>query len=124
MESPNRAAKKYCRQVRLWLPGGQIRRPIMKQLRCAVDDYIFQNPRANLSALQLHFGSPRDVAAAFVENMDTKELLRSLRIRQRVLAAAVSVALLFSIAWAVHNVLMLHKVYGDHYGAYAVIYYE
>ena len=124
MKPVNRAARKYCRQVRSWLPGGKLRRPVMEQLYCAVNDYTLQNPRANFSALELHFGSPKAVAAAYVKAMDTKEVLRSLRLRQRILALVISAVLLLSIAWTAHNIYNLYRVYIGRYDAYSEIYYE
>lgn len=91
--------KKYYRQIKDWLPcGGPLKRKLMGNITATIEGYIAEHPQADFTDLQTHFGTPQQIATAFVDEMDTQELLHSLRIRRRILrtvffgiAAAVSI---------------------------------
>ena len=89
--------KQYYRQIKDWLPcGGSLRRRLMGNITATVEGYIADHPQADFAALQAHFGTPQQIATAFVDEMDTQELLRTLRIRRKILRTV-----FFGIATAV-----------------------
>ncbi len=78
--------KAYYRQIRGWLPcGGRLRKQMMQEIKATVEGYRAERPEADFSALQAHFGTPQQIAAAFVDEMGTEELLRALRVRRRIM---------------------------------------
>ena len=101
MTANDLALRRYYRAVRGWLPGSRkLRTQVTAQLRDSVESYLEQEPDSSYDRLREHFGEPRTIAAVYVDNADTAELLRALRIRRRVvttIAATVAVAL---ILWA------------------------
>ena len=88
MNTAERAARRYYRKVRSWLPGGKMRRYVMTQIRETVQEFVQEHPDA-------------DVAAAYVENMETAAVLKGLRIRRRVLFAVCATMLAILISWTV-----------------------
>ena len=98
MTANDPALRRYYRAVRGWLPGSRkLRAQVVTQLRDSVESYLVQEPDASFDMLRKHFGNPQAIAASYVDNADTAELLWTLRIRRRVvttITAAIAVALI------------------------------
>ena len=60
--------------------------------------YLDANPEADMQAIQAHFGTPNSIAATYVDNADTADLLRDLRIRKKIVAIVVAGVLLVVLA--------------------------
>ncbi len=101
------ALRRYYRSIRDWLPcNGQQKRRILAEIRSSVASYLENHPEADFSQLEAHFGTPQQIASGYVEDLNTEETLRALRIRKKVftvIAAGVLAALLIwggAVAWA------------------------
>lgn len=101
MNTAERAARRYYRKVRSWLPGGKMRRYVMTQIRETVQEFAQEHPDADVAAIQAQLGTPQEIAAAYVENMETAAVLKGLRIRRRVLFAVCVTTLAILISWTV-----------------------
>lgn len=101
MNTAERAARRYYRKVRSWLPGGKMRRYVMTQIRETVQEFAQEHPDAGVAAIQAQLGTPQEIAAAYVENMETAAVLKGLRIRRRVLFAVCATMLAILISWTV-----------------------
>ncbi len=44
MNTAERAARRYYRKVRSWLPGGKMRRYVMTQIRETVQEFVQEHP--------------------------------------------------------------------------------
>ena len=99
MNTAERAARRYYRKVRSWLPGGKMRRYVMTQIRETVQEFVQEHPEADVAAIQAQLGTPQEIAAAYVENMETAAVLKGLRIRRRVLFAVCVTTLAILISW-------------------------
>ena len=76
MRKGNRTARRYLREAKSWLPcSGKQKRDILARIENVVNDYVDQNPDADYSEIMNRFGTPRQIAAAYVDDMDTEELL-------------------------------------------------
>lgn len=74
---------RYVRAVSSWLPcSRKQKRQIKLALRQRLEEYISSG--GNAAALETHFGTPNVIAAAYVDDMDTGELLQALRYRRRI----------------------------------------
>ena len=101
MRKRNRAARRYLRNVNDWLPcAGKLKREIMARIKNVLDDYLAEHPDADFSELSHRFGLPKQIAASYVEDMDTEELLRNLRIRRRIVGIVTCTALIVVTLWA------------------------
>lgn len=56
-------------------------------IRETVQEFVQEHPDADVAAIQAQLGTPQEIAAAYVENMETAAVLKGLRIRRRVLFA-------------------------------------
>ncbi len=100
MKKGNIAAWRYLWKVGGWLPcSGKLKREIMARIKTVLDDYLNDHPDADFAELSHRFGTPKQVASSYVEDMDTEELLRNLRIRRRILGIAVGTALIVIAIW-------------------------
>ncbi|MBR2888869.1 MAG: hypothetical protein IKC09_01165 [Oscillospiraceae bacterium] len=90
----------YFRQIRGWLPcSRRLKNQILEPLEASVDEFIQKNPDANLAQIQAHFGTPEQIAAACVDEMDPGVLIRDLRVRRRVVAIVSAVAAFVVATW-------------------------
>ena len=80
--------KKYVCAVSSFLPcSGKTKKPWLDAIRAQAEDYIAQG--GDPAALAERFGTPQQVAAAYVDEMPTAELLAELHIRRRVVTTVV-----------------------------------
>ena len=78
--------QQYYRQIKRWLPcGGSLKKQLMSTIVATIEEYRIEYPDADFPTLQAHFGSPQQIAASFVDEMDTAELLSALKIRRRII---------------------------------------
>ena len=100
MRKGNRAARRYLRNVKDWLPcSGKLKREIMARIKNVLDDYLAEHPDADFVELSHRFGLPKQIASSYVEEMDTEELLHNLRIRRRILGIVTCTALIVITLW-------------------------
>lgn len=93
--------KKYYRQVGSWLPcSGKMKRDIMERIRASITAWLDDHPAADIAALVAHFGTPRQIAAAYVDNTATDELLKALRVRRRIVGIVTACAAVIILLWA------------------------
>ena len=84
------ALKRYYREIRSWLPvSSRQKNKIVGDLSSSIDAYLDTHPEADLQEIQAHFGNPSSIASAYVDNANTADLLRGLRIRKRIVTAVV-----------------------------------
>lgn len=73
---------RYVRAVSGFLPcSGKVKKPLLDALRAQAEEYIADGGDA--AALEQRFGTPQQVAAAWVDEMEMPELLKALRSRRR-----------------------------------------
>lgn len=94
--------KRYYRQICSWLPcGGNLKRHMMSNIKYNIEDYLLDNPDADFSAVQAHFGTPQQIATAFVDEMNTEELLKTLKIRRRIVKIFFGCAIASVVLWGI-----------------------
>lgn len=64
MNTAERAARRYYRKVRSWLPGGKMRRYVMTQIRETVQEFVQEHPDADVAAIQAQLGTPQEIAGS------------------------------------------------------------
>ena len=81
--------RRYCRAVGSYLPcARRQKRQLLRDLRQRLEEYRDEHP--DETSPEERFGTPQQVAAGYVYDMDTTELLQALRYRRRVITAVVS----------------------------------
>ncbi len=102
---------RYYWQVKSFLPcSHKLKKRCICDLKADVEEFLEQNPQADFAAVQDRFGSPRQIAAAFVDEADTEQLLRRLRIRHRIVAIATCVAVIIVGIYALYRTYGVHKI--------------
>ena len=97
-----------------------MKRMILSDVQDNAAELFQENPQANYGDLVARFGSPDRLAASYIQDMDTRNLLRELRIKRRVtttVIAALSVALLIWLGAA--YISFVETL--DHNGGYWVV---
>lgn len=90
----------YYREIRSWLPCSRKQKDqILERFRDSVQSYWEENPTADFAQIRAHFGTPEQIAGAYVEELGTAELLRSLRVRRRILITVTSIAMAVLLIW-------------------------
>lgn len=101
-----REVRRYCRAVGSYLPcSRRQKRDILSNLRQRLEDHPARQPDGTPEELfgtpEELFGTPQQVAAAYVDDMDTHELLGKLRWRHRVVAVALAGMLAALLLWSI-----------------------
>lgn len=96
------ALKGYYRQVRGCLPCGRTQKSrIMEKFRASVDAWLEENPGADPEQVRAHFGSPREIALSYVEDMSSGELLNAMGIRRKIVSMVAGVGLAVVLIWGI-----------------------
>ena len=92
--------KQYYRDIAKKLPvGRKEKQQILLAITESVEDYLAAHPLADFQAVQLHFGSPQEIAAAYIENMTAPEILKKFRLRRTVLSILCATAATALLLW-------------------------
>lgn len=119
----NKYARKYCRQVKKWLPGmGKYRQRIMERIYSAVKYFVDQHPEANYNAVEAWFGTPQQIAAEYVAQMDTREMLKSVRFGKRIITLVTAVVAALVLLWGLGIAIMIIDAHNSAHGYMEVVY--
>ena len=101
MRIRNRQARKYCRLVRSFLPCSvKQRRLILSEIKSNLSVYLEEKPSADFTEIENRFGKPGHIAAAYVDEMGTEELLKQFRIRKKIVTIICACAALALLIWS------------------------
>lgn len=101
MEKLSRPARRYLRQTGSWLPcAGSMKRKMLGEIRETLLEFLAENPDADYPAITARFGAPGQIAAAYVDEAETGELLNRMRLRRRVVSIACAAAIAVVSIWA------------------------
>ena len=99
MDKQNKLLRRYYRRIRSWLPcSRKIKKSIIQRIDNTIQDRLALNPSCKLSEIEQWFGTSQQIAATYIDEMDMQDLLRSLKIRKKVLRIIlIAVAIMISI---------------------------
>lgn len=101
MISREAALKHYYRTIRSFLPcSRKLKKRILGEIQNSVNGYLKDHPEANITEIEARFGEPKNIAAAYVDDMNTPELLHTLRVRRRIITAVVIGVIASLFMWA------------------------
>ena len=108
MNTRDKEIRDYYRQIERCLPGSaKAKKRIMDSIRQSVGSYLEENPKADMAAVQSHFGTPNSIAASYVEQMDTEEVIKKFDIKKTVIGIVCGALFLALLLWAVCLVMAL-----------------
>ena len=101
MKTNKNLTRRYCRKIRSWLPcPAKMKKIILGDVYENVQEFLEENPHADMADLHAQFGTPQQMAASYVSDLDMPKLLHDLRLRKRIFTAviiAVSAALMAAL---------------------------
>lgn len=98
----NEQLKKYYRSIRHNLPCSvKLRRQIMERINQDIAAYLEENPQADMEAVQQHFGTPRQIADACIEEMTPSEILNRFKTKRTVIIVICVTMVLALLMWAI-----------------------
>ena len=119
MKQLERRAAAYCRRIGRKLPfGGQRKQDYLQSLQEDVGRYLSAHPWAKPEGLAETFGSPEQIAVAFLSEMDDREIYRRISARKRVVRLVFSglvLALLLLTAALVYMILRNEQDMDGHF---------
>lgn len=119
MKQLERRAAAYCRRIGRKLPfGGQRKQDYLQSLQEDVGRYLSAHPWAKPEELVETFGSPEQIAVAFLSEMDDREIYRRISARKRVVRLVFSgliLALLLLTAALVYMILRNEQDMDGHF---------
>ena len=107
MKPANKAARRYLRIVRQLLPcGKKTRAAILAGITESLNAYLEQFPDATYSELEAKYGPPQQIAAAYVENAGTADVLKEMHIRRQIREIISFTAITVLVIWLVFVILV------------------
>ena len=118
----NKPARAYLRAVRraLRCPGRQGKQ-LLRQLSEDIEEYCEEHPDATEEELCRRFGTPEDVAAAFVEDLGGSIAVNIQRRRNRIVTAVIVVLVLVAGAVTVRQI-WIQQLFSDSYWVESITY--
>lgn len=103
--------RRYLHQVRRALRGtGKQKKQVLEQVQASVSEYMEETPDCSYSDLVQRFGVPQQIAESYITEMDPKELLFDLRIRQRTFSAVCAGIILCLTMWLGYLFVSYHMM--------------
>lgn len=105
MKHVNRKLVRYLKKIRRYLPcSTKMKNQLLFQLRGSIDNYLNEHPDADQAQIIQQFGTPEQIAASWLYEMDQKTLISQLQLKNRIAriitGCAVVIVLLFSATMA------------------------
>lgn len=108
----NPAARRYLREVNMLLPGvGRQKKLLMDRIKGSVVEFLTDQPDAPYESITARLGSPNQIAASCLEEMDTDEVVNKLRSKKRIVCIVAAAALAIVLLWAG----VVFAAYEEHY---------
>ena len=122
MKEHAKLVKKYCREIRQWLPCSQkLKKRIISEISDNVAHYLSDAPTATYSDIEQRFGTPKQIATTYINEMDTSELLENLRVKRKITTAIISTCLVLIAIWGIAvTIALIDAIIVTHgYGVYS-----
>lgn len=95
---------------------------MLHEITESITVFLAENPNADQATIKARFGSPKQIAATYVNEAETEELLEKLRIRRRLLTIVLTLALVLSLSWITTMSYIIHS--DEHKVSSSIVYVE
>lgn len=100
--SQKKLAKKYLQLVKAKIPfQTKCSKHVLQNLALSIEEYALENPDFDMEQLIENFGSPEDIASTLLEDVDSKNIMRSIK-SKRILISAIFVLLILFVVGVQH----------------------
>ena len=96
----NAQARQYLREIRGCIPcHGKAKYEILRKIKGMIRAALSDAPEMSYEMLVARFGTPQQIAASYVDELDTLELLKKLRMRNKIIAIVCATAAIILAIW-------------------------
>jgi len=96
----NVALKRYYRSIRNCLPSShKLKAKVLAEIESNINAYLLENPSADIASIEARFGAPKQIAASYIDELETPELLKKFHIRKRILTIIISAVAIILVLW-------------------------
>lgn len=100
MRNRNPSIHRYYYEIRSVLPcGGKLKRKVIKKIHENISEYLKEKPKADYSEIVSRFGTPQQIASTYIDEMQTHELLKRIKINKKILIIVAWVAVAIVAIW-------------------------
>lgn len=100
VDNRNVALKRYYRSIRNCLPSSRkLKAKVLAEIDSNINEYLRENPYADFASIEARFGAPEQIAIAYVDELETPELLKKFQIRKRILTIIIGAVAIILILW-------------------------
>lgn len=118
MKKINWQLSRYYWQICSWLPfSWRQKYRFIRELSGNIQAFLQKSPNADMDAIREWFGTPQQISAAYVDETDTPQLLKSLRIRRRIVRTVLIVAVICVTLYSLYIVYGTYRV-DETFGGY------
>lgn len=113
-----KGARRYLREVRNLLPGKKgEKEKIVSGLSELIRAYTEQNRQVDYSWIVERFGTPQQVAASCLEEMDALEISRQISVKKRIIRIVMATSIAIMLFWVgvVVSALIHHRINDNGY---------
>lgn len=113
MNKHNKLLAKYYRSIRANLPcPWGLKQKILREIKSSINSYLIENPDADIHCIAQQFGTPAEITASYLDEMDPQKLAKQIKVSKRIITtvSAGIIAALFMIGltlgimlWDYHN---------------------
>lgn len=123
----NADVQRYLQEIKRDIPcAGKRKRDILNRINEIIGGYLEENADPNYNELTARFGTPKQIITSCLDEMDTGELIKRLKIKWKIVRIVAAAAVALVVLWgAVVSIIYIeNKKYGDGYYTEQVIVLE
>jgi len=114
--------KQYYQQVYNALPCyPKQKKHLLHQLKPSVGGYLQEHPDADLAAIEQHFGTPEQIVASCLEEMEAPQVLQKIKVNHRIVKIIVAIAACIVLLWGIAVGIALINEFDSYDGCNTVI---
>ena len=107
----NPDVRKYMKQIKQELPtfnadGKRIKKMLLQNVR----DYAQEEPEVSYAQLVSRFGSPEEIAAAYLSEQSSGTVKKAVCIRKKILNIVLAVAIFVGLLWSTYLVFVYNTI--------------
>lgn len=100
MMKHNAAGRRYLRQIKKEMPRvGKQRGIILSQVKEELNILLTENPDAGYDDIVERFGTPQQITASYLDEMDKRGLAQQLHVRRKIIRIVSAMALVIMVVW-------------------------
>lgn len=102
MKQNDRVMKTYFRDIYDLLPcSRKEKRRLIDTIKINMNTYLEEHPEATTNDIEQYFGTPAVIVTSYINSVDSKKLVKNLRLRKTIKRIVVTTAAVLMLLWGV-----------------------